>query len=49
MNAAMYNVLVVDFSLFKHSIVKIFRDNGYNVELCESAYDAMKNAENCRF
>lgn len=38
----MYNVLVVDFSLFKHSIVKIFKDNGYNVELCESAYDAMK-------
>jgi CheY-like chemotaxis protein/two-component sensor histidine kinase len=38
----MYNVLVVDFSIFKDSIVKMFRENGYNVELCQSAYDAMK-------
>jgi CheY-like chemotaxis protein/two-component sensor histidine kinase len=38
----MYNVLVIDFSLYKHSIVKMFTDRGYAVELCESAYDAMK-------
>src|SRR4030067_207721 len=38
----MYNVLVVDFSIFKNSIVKIFKNKGYDVELCESAYDAMK-------
>ncbi len=37
----MHNVLVVDFSIFKNSIVKMFRDKGYGVELCESAYDAM--------
>jgi DNA-binding NtrC family response regulator len=38
----MYNVLVVDFSIFKNSIVKMFSSMGYGVELCESAYDAMK-------
>jgi DNA-binding response OmpR family regulator len=38
----MYNVLIVDFSLFKHAITKIFKDNGYHVDLCESAFDAMK-------
>ncbi len=37
----MYNVLIVDFSIIKDTLVKIFRDGGYNVELCESAYDAM--------
>jgi CheY-like chemotaxis protein/two-component sensor histidine kinase len=37
----MYNVLIVDFSIFKESLVKIFKDNNYRVELCESAYDAM--------
>jgi CheY-like chemotaxis protein len=38
---AMHNVLVVDFSIFKNSILKMLRDKGYGVELCESAYDAM--------
>jgi len=38
----MYTVLVVDFSIFKDAIVKTFTESGYNVELCESAYDAMK-------
>jgi CheY-like chemotaxis protein len=38
----MYNVLVVDFSAYKDSIVKTFTQNGYAVEHCESAYDAMK-------
>ena len=37
----MYNVLIIDFSIFKDSLVKIFKEDGYNVELCESAYDAM--------
>jgi CheY-like chemotaxis protein len=38
----MNNVLVVDFSVYKDSIAKTFIESGYNVELCESAYDAMK-------
>jgi CheY-like chemotaxis protein len=38
----MYNVLVVDFSAYKESIVKTFTANGYAVDHCESAYDAMK-------
>ncbi len=38
----MHTVLVVDFSIFKESIVKTFVESGYTVELCESAYDAMK-------
>ena len=37
----MYTVLIVDFSIFKESLVKIFKENNYRVELCESAYDAM--------
>ncbi len=38
----MHKVLIVDFSLFKNAIVKIFKDSGYHVDLCESAFDAMK-------
>ena len=38
----MYNILIVDFSAYKDSIVKTFLDSDYNVEHCESAYDAMK-------
>lgn len=45
----MYNVLVVDFSIFKDSIVKIFTDGGYHVELCGSAYDAMKKLNSVDF
>jgi len=45
----MYNVLIVDFSIVKDSLVKIFREGGYNVELCESAYDAMKKLKSIDF
>ncbi len=45
----MYNVLIVDFSIMKDSLLKIFRDGGYNVELCESAYDAMKKLKSIDF
>lgn len=38
----MYNVLIVDISIFKDSIVKMFSESGYAVEHCSSAYDAMK-------
>ncbi|MBN2157802.1 MAG: response regulator [Spirochaetes bacterium] len=38
----MYKVLIVDLSLFKDSIVKMFCDSGYAVELCGSAFEAMK-------
>ncbi len=45
----MYNVLIVDFSIMKDSLAKMFRDGGYNVELCESAYDAMKKLKSVDF
>ncbi len=45
----MYNVLIVDFSIVKDSLVKMFREGGYNVELCESAYDAMKKLKSIDF
>ncbi|MBN2079581.1 MAG: response regulator [Spirochaetes bacterium] len=37
----MHNVLVVDYSDFRESIAKVFRESDYRVELCESAYDAV--------
>lgn len=37
----MYKILIVDFSIYKNVISKIFTDAGYSVESCESAYDAM--------
>jgi DNA-binding NtrC family response regulator len=37
----MYNILVVDVSSSKDTVARLFRDNGYNVELSESAFDAM--------
>jgi CheY-like chemotaxis protein len=45
----MYTVLIVDFSIFKESIVKIFKDSNYSVELCESAYDAMMKLKSIDF
>jgi CheY-like chemotaxis protein/two-component sensor histidine kinase len=45
----MYYVLIVDFSILKDSLAKMFRDGGYNVELCESAYDAMKKLKSIDF
>jgi CheY-like chemotaxis protein len=41
METKMYNILIVDFSLYKESLKKIFLENGYGVVLCESAFDAM--------
>jgi CheY-like chemotaxis protein len=37
----MYNILVVDHSEYKKSISQIFRDAGYQVEISESAFEAM--------
>ena len=37
----MYSVLIVDVSTYKDSVADLFRDFGYNVEVCESAFDAM--------
>jgi CheY-like chemotaxis protein len=37
----MYNILIVDFSSYKETIAKIFRDEGYLVEIAESAFEAM--------
>lgn len=37
----MPSILVVDFSIYKEAIAKIFRDSGYDVQSCESAFDAM--------
>jgi len=36
-----YNILIVDFSLYRDSICAIYQNEGYRFELCESAYDAM--------
>jgi CheY-like chemotaxis protein len=38
----MYRVLIVDFSAFKNDMVALFEEGGYKVNLCESAFDAMK-------
>jgi CheY-like chemotaxis protein len=38
---AMYNILIVDFSSYKETIAKIFSDEGYLVEIAESAFEAM--------
>ena len=45
----MYTVLIVDFSIFKESLVKIFKESNYSVELCESAYDAMMKLKSIDF
>ncbi len=37
----MYNILIVDISIYKDSIAKIFLSKGCNVEVCGSAFDAM--------
>ncbi|HSV96243.1 MAG TPA: response regulator [Spirochaetota bacterium] len=37
----MYNILVVDFSPDRETIARIFREAGYAVIACESAFDAM--------
>ncbi|HOW81708.1 MAG TPA: response regulator [Spirochaetota bacterium] len=37
----MRNILVVDFSSYKEAIASLLRENGYAVDLCGSAYDAM--------
>ncbi|MBN2402077.1 MAG: response regulator [Spirochaetes bacterium] len=37
----MYNVLIVDVSSYKDSVAGLFREFGYNVEVSESAFDAM--------
>lgn len=37
----MYNVLIVDVSSYKDSVAGLFREFGYNVEISESAFDAM--------
>jgi len=37
----MYNVLVVDFSPYRDDITSLFRNNGYEVAVCENAFEAM--------
>jgi len=37
----MNNVLIVDFSDYRDTAARIFLDEGYNVEVCESAFEAM--------
>lgn len=37
----MYNVLIVIFLPYKAEIANFFKDSGYNVEMSESAFDAM--------
>jgi CheY-like chemotaxis protein len=37
----MYNILIVDISDYKDSLVKILENNRYRIEVCSSAYEAM--------
>jgi CheY-like chemotaxis protein len=37
----MYNILIVDFSDYRGSLVRILENTRYRIELCTSAYDAM--------
>lgn len=37
----MQNILIVDFTPYRTSMANIFRDRGFRVEVCESAYQAM--------
>jgi CheY-like chemotaxis protein len=45
----MYNVLLVDVSSYKDSVAGIFREFGYNVEVSESAFDAMSKLKTFDF
>jgi CheY-like chemotaxis protein len=45
----MYNVLLVDVSSYKDSVAGLFRDFGYNVEVSESAFDAMSKLKTFDF
>lgn len=38
---AMYNILIVDFSSYKDTLARTFSDEGYRVEVVESAFEAM--------
>jgi len=37
----MHSILIVDFSVYRESLVKLFLDEGYRVDYSESAYEAM--------
>jgi len=37
----MYNILIVDITDYKIELSELFQQNGYNVIICESAFDAM--------
>ncbi|MBN1531154.1 MAG: response regulator [Spirochaetes bacterium] len=37
----MRSILIVDFSVYREGMVKMFQDLGYRTDHCESAYDAM--------
>lgn len=38
---SMHRILIVDFSLYRDVLSKILREQGHEVDICESAYDAM--------
>lgn len=45
----MYNILVVDVSSYKEFVADIFREYGYNVEVSESAFDAISKLKAFNF
>jgi CheY-like chemotaxis protein len=47
--APMYNILIVDFSPYRETIALIFREAGYTVVACESAFDAMARLKSSDF
>ncbi len=38
----MNNILIIDFSIYRDSLAKILGSEGYNLIICESAFEAMK-------
>lgn len=47
--AGMRQVLIVDFSIYRHTLDKIFTEAGYRTQLCESAYEAMQKLKAYEF
>lgn len=45
----MYNILIVDFTPYRETIARMFTEAGYNVESCESAFDAMARLKSSDF
>ena len=45
----MYNILIVDFSIYKDALAKMFEGEKYNVVICDYAYEAMAKLKSIDF